>query len=303
MNDRNETVVRIEDLSRRFGHKVALEGVSLEVPRGCVFGLVGSNGAGKTTLLRHILGLLKAQSGHVWVFDKDPVCDTVPVLRRIGYLSEERDLPEWMRVCELMRYVQAYHPSWDEAYADELIREFGLDLSAKVKDLSRGQRAQAGLIAAVAHRPDLLVLDEPSSGLDPIVRRDILGAVVRAVADGGRTVLFSSHLLDEVEQLSDRMAMMDGGRIVLCGALDTLKEQHRRIEVLYDTAPAAPPRLPGALSLEGSGRTWAAVCNGALDDFRHAVTASGGRIVGERGATLEEIFVARVGRKSVTSEG
>jgi ABC-2 type transport system ATP-binding protein len=303
MENRSESVVRVENLSRRFGRKVALDGVSLEVPRGCVFGLVGSNGAGKTTLLRHMLGLLKAQGGRVRVFDRDPVRETVAVLSRIGYLSEERDLPEWMRVDELMRYVQAYRPSWDEAYADELIRNFGLDPSAIVKDLSRGQRAQAGLVAAVAHRPDLLILDEPSSGLDPIVRQDILGAVVRAVADVGKTVVFSSHLLEEVEQLSDHVAMMDGGRIILQGPLDEVIEQHRRIEVLFDTAPASAPRLPGALSMQGTGRAWAAVCNGAIDDFRRAVAESGGRIVGERGATLEEIFVARVGRSAASVEG
>ena len=183
----SENVVELDGVSRRFGKTVALDGLSLRVPRGCVYGLVGVNGAGKTTLIKHILGLLKVRSGSVRVFGLDPVRNPVAVLRRIGYLSEERDLPEWMRIDELMRYTAAYHPNWDQAHAEELLRTFGLDASKKVKNLSKGMRAQAGLVAAVAHRPDLLVLDEPSTGLDAVIRRDILKAIIRTVADDGRT--------------------------------------------------------------------------------------------------------------------
>ena len=208
----SENVVELDGVSRRFGKTVALDGLSLRVPRGCVYGLVGVNGAGKTTLIKHILGLLKVRSGSVRVFGLDPVRNPVAVLRRIGYLSEERDLPEWMRIDELMRYTAAYHPNWDQAHAEELLRTFGLDASKKVKNLSKGMRAQAGLVAAVAHRPDLLVLDEPSTGLDAVIRRDILKAIIRTVADDGRTAIFSSHLLDEVEQMSDFISMVHEGR-------------------------------------------------------------------------------------------
>ncbi len=208
----SENVVELDGVSRRFGKTVALDGLSLRVPRGCVYGLVGVNGAGKTTLIKHILGLLKVRSGSVRVFGLDPVRNPVAVLRRIGYLSEERDLPEWMRIDELMRYTAAYHPNWDQAHAEELLKTFGLDASKKVKNLSKGMRAQAGLVAAVAHRPDLLVLDEPSTGLDAVIRRDILKAIIRTVADDGRTAIFSSHLLDEVEQMSDFISMVHEGR-------------------------------------------------------------------------------------------
>jgi ABC-2 type transport system ATP-binding protein len=155
-------VVDFTDLSRSFGGKRALDGVSFRATAGQVYGLVGANGAGKTTLLKHLLGLLRASAGSVRVFGLDPVRDPVGVLGRIGYLSEERDLPEWMRVDELMAYTQAFHPTWDHSYARELINSFGLDPSKKIKELSKGMRAQAGLIAAVAHRPELLILDEPS---------------------------------------------------------------------------------------------------------------------------------------------
>src|SRR2546425_11288975 len=199
----SEPVVRVSDLTRRFGATTALDAVSLSLPRGAVYGLVGANGAGKTTLIKHILGLLRAESGSVRVFGLDPVADPVAVLSRIGYLSEENDLPGWMRVDELIRYTSAFYPKWDDAYADELRRAVAVGSAAEGKGPFPGQKARAGLLIALAHRPRLLGLDEPSSGLDPIVRRDILGAVIRTIADEGRTVLFSSHLLDEVEEVAD----------------------------------------------------------------------------------------------------
>ncbi|HYT77281.1 MAG TPA: ABC transporter ATP-binding protein [Vicinamibacterales bacterium] len=223
----SEPVVNVSELTRRFGATTALASVSVSMARGAVYGLVGANGAGKTTLIKHILGLLRAESGSVRVFGLDPVADPVAVLSRIGYLSEENDLPGWMRVDELMRYTRAFYPAWEPAYAEELRRTFALDSAAKIKNLSKGQKARAGLLIALAYRPELLVLDEPSSGLDPIVRRDILGAVMRTIADEGRTVLFSSHLLEEVEQVADHVTMISHGEIVLSAPLAVIKESHR----------------------------------------------------------------------------
>lgn len=293
----SQQVVEVDHVSRQFGTTRALDDVSMETRRGCVHGLVGVNGAGKTTLIKHILGLLKAKTGTVRVFGLDPVKHPVDVLRRIGYLSEERDLPEWMRIRELMWYTQAYHPNWDPAYADELLKTFGLDASKKVKDLSKGMRAQVGLIAAVAHRPDLLLLDEPSSGLDAVVRRDILNAIVRTVADDERTVLFSSHLLDDVEQLSDCVTMVHEGRVVLDGTLDEIKERHHLLNITLPAPSSSPPALEGTLSLEGDGRTWTAISADGIDRVREAVGKIGGEIVGLRNASLQEIFIARVGRR------
>jgi len=223
----SESVVHVSELTRRFGATTALASVSLSLPRGAVYGLVGANGAGKTTLIRHILGLLRAERGSVRVFGLDPVADPVAVLSRIGYLSEENDLPGWMRVDELIRYTSAFYSKWEDDYAEELRRTFALDAAAKIKDLSKGQKARAGLLIALAHRPELLVLDEPSSGLDPIVRRDILGAVIRTIAHEGRTVLFSSHLLEEVERVADHVTMIHQGKIVLSAPLDDIRESHR----------------------------------------------------------------------------
>jgi ABC-2 type transport system ATP-binding protein len=300
--DSADNVIEIQGVTRKFGAKKALDDVSLAVPRGVVFGLVGANGAGKTTLIRHVLGLLKAQTGLVRVLGLDPVKEPVNVLSRIGYLSEEGDLPGWMRVDELMRYMRAFYPTWDEAYAQDLRKQFALDPVAKVKTLSKGQKARAGLLVALAYRPELLLLDEPSSGLDPIVRRDILGAIVRTIADEGRTVLFSSHLLDEVERISDRVAMLKGGRILFTGELDDIKQTHHRLTLRFDSDRSQPPALEGVLSWEGRGCEWTAVASGRLDALTLAASAAGAEVVEQKALSLDEIFIAQVGRPSAQFE-
>jgi ABC-2 type transport system ATP-binding protein len=229
----SEPVIDVTQLTRRFGATTALASVSVSVSRGAVYGLVGANGAGKTTLIKHVLGLLRAESGSVRVFGLDPVAEPVAVLSRIGYLSEENDLPGWMTVDELIRYSRALYPGWDDAYAGELRQTFALDPAARIKTLSKGEKARAGLLMALAHRPELLVLDEPSSGLDPIVRRDILGAVIRTIAHEGRTVLFSSHLLDEVEQVADHVTMISQGKVVLSAPLDAILQSHRSLDEAF----------------------------------------------------------------------
>jgi len=291
-----ESVVEVRQLSRQFGKTLALDEVSLQMQPRLVYGLVGANGQGKTTLIKHLLGLLRAQQGSVRIFGLDPVRHPVHVLQRIGYLSEERDLPEWMRIAELMRYTAAYHPHWDQSYTRELLDRFGLDETKKVKELSKGMRAQAGLIAAVAHRPELLLLDEPSTGLDAVVRKDILNAIIRTVADDGRTALFSSHLLDEVEQMSDYVFMIHAGQLVLQGSLDEIKQQHQRLTVCFATARDRLAQIDGILAAEQHGTSWDVVCNGASEQVRESLRAMGGEVTHSRNASLQEIFVARVGR-------
>src|SRR3954470_13650828 len=146
MTHASEPVIEVTDLTRRFGSTTALDSVSLSMPRGAVYGLVGANGAGKTTLIKHLLGLLRAESGSVLIFGLDPVADPVSVLSRIGYLSEENDLPGWMRVDELIRYSRAFYPAWDDDYAEELRQSFALDPATRIKNLSKGQRARAGML-------------------------------------------------------------------------------------------------------------------------------------------------------------
>lgn len=290
----SQLVVEIQELSRRFGSSLALNEVSLQITAGQVVGLVGANGAGKTTLMKHLLGLLTAKTGSVRVFGYDPVRDPVAVLSRLGYLSEERELPEWMTVGELLSYTAAFYPKWDTSYAQELLSTFGLPTSKKVKQLSKGMRAQAGLIAAVAHHPQLLLLDEPSTGLDAVVRKDILNALVRTVAEQGHTALFSSHLLDEVELMSDYVFMIDQGQLILQGSLDEIRERHQYLNISLPQPQAALPPQPELLSTQGNGRLWSLVYHGTHQAARQAVQAWGAMLIDQRPASLQEIFVSRV---------
>jgi ABC-2 type transport system ATP-binding protein len=301
--DGAEPVIEMRGVTRRFGPKLALVGVDLAVPRGVVFGLVGANGAGKTTLIRHVLGLLRAQTGSVRVFGVDPVADPAGVLARIGYLSEENDVPEWMRVEEFVRYSRAFYPRWDDGYAEELRGAFELPAQTRIASLSKGQRARLGLLAALSHRPEVLVLDEPSSGLDPVVRRDILEAIIRTIADEGRTVLFSSHLLDEVERVSDHVALIDRGRIAFSAPLDALKESHRCLTFRFSEPRLQPPAVAGVLAWRGGGLEWTAVYRGRLVDLAPSVATSGGRIVADRVPSLDEIFLAQVSSTKIPVEG
>jgi ABC-2 type transport system ATP-binding protein len=294
---KSDPLIFIHDITRTYGAKRALDHVSLVVPRGGVLGLVGTNGAGKTTLIKHILGLLRAQSGSVRIFGLDPVARASDVLGRVGYLSEDRDLPPWMSVGELMRYSKAFFPAWDTEYAESLRRQFQLRSDARIRTLSKGELAKAGLLVALAHRPELLVLDEPSSGLDPIVRRELLEAVVRSVAEEGRTVLFSSHLLDEISRVSDRVAMVAEGRIVLEGPLHEILETHRRLVIRLPEQAMKIQDWPGVLSISGGPKEWTVISNGNSNQLVQGLRQASGEVLEESGATFEEIFHARASRR------
>lgn len=286
--------IEIQGLSRRYRDKMALDSVALSVPSGCVFGLLGESGAGKTTLIRHLIGLLKPQEGTVRVLGLDPVKDPEGTLGRIGYLSEDRDLPGWMRIDELLRYTRGIYSHWDQDFADDLIDRFDLDPAQKISTLSRGQKAKTGLVTALAHRPDILLLDEPSSGLDPVVRRHILTAVMRDVAEEGRTVLFSSHLLHEVQSICDHVCIIHRGKVVLCDKLSEILENFTRFIVRFDRPQSPPPTFEGAVGIEGHGQDWTVICDGMSDRVRAEIQSSGGHIVEETKPSLEDIFVALV---------
>jgi len=290
----NEYVIEIQGLSRRFGNKYALQDINVKVPQGIVLGLVGENGAGKTTLIKHLLGLLKAQTGTVQVFDKNPVEDPEGILSRIGYLSENREMPPWMQIDEYIRYTRAFYPGWDMQYEDELIKNFGLDRKQLIKNLSRGQKAKVGLLVAIAYKPDLLLFDEPSSGLDPVVRRDMLTAIVRTITEEGRTVVLSSHLLDEVERVADQVVMLHAGKIVLSDTLEDIRLAHHQLIVRFEQSQNKQPVLPGMLSCEGGPTEWSCICREKFDTLKTAVLNLKGNIVECSSPSLDEIFVARV---------
>lgn len=203
-----------------------LAGLDLQVVQGQVIGLLGSNGAGKTTLMHIALGMLRPQQGSTRVFDIDPLVDPVQVKQRVGFLSEQQLLPAGMRVRSVLDFHRQLFPTWDSALERDLLQRFPLDLRARVAHLSKGQARQLGLLCAVAHRPELLLLDEPAGGLDPAARRQFLEAAIQLLNESGSTIVFSSHHMTDVERMADRIVLLDGGAVLLDGALDELHEQY-----------------------------------------------------------------------------
>ncbi len=301
-----QTIVQIDRLGRQFSETRALDDVSIQVDSGQVFGIVGENGAGKTTLIKHMLGQYKAQSGSVRMFGVDPVRQPEAVLSRIGYLSEEPDLPAWMRISELLNYSSAFYAGWDRDYAAELLGVFGLDLKQRVRNLSKGMRTQLGLCLAQAHRPELLLLDEPSSGLDPNVRRDILSAIIRTVADEGRTVIFSSHLLEEVERVSDQLMMLQAGKVLLCGPMDKVLANHHRIMVPAKSGDGENGQeesfwraMPGLVRYQQTGAEWQLDCYGDYDQFQSFLAQAQLEVLSHRKLSLNDIFLTYSGGTSL----
>lgn len=287
-------VIGVRGLTRTYGDLKALDGVSLTIPQGVVFGLVGKNGAGKTTLIRHVMGLLQAQSGSVSVFGLDPVSHPVEVLSRIGYMGETDDLPGWMRVKELVNYRKAFFPAWDDSYAGEIMTSFEIDPGKKMRDMSKGQKARVALLIALAHKPDLLVLDEPSDGLDPLLRRDILRAVIRGVVEEGRTVMFSSHLLDEVERISDHVAMIERGKIIYESDIDTLQRSFHRVDIAFSSPLKTPPSLDNCRHWEGQHEFWSAIFLGDPDELANHLAPHGGTVQRARHLNLTDAFISLV---------
>jgi ABC-2 type transport system ATP-binding protein len=203
-----------------------LEGVTFAIESGQVVGLLGKNGAGKTTLLRIAMGMIDPQQGSVEVFGLDPRARPLEVKRRIGYVSEEQILPVYLRVDQVIALHKGLFPTWDDDLARSMIDRFAIPGQQKIKTLSKGQARQVALLCAVAHRPELLILDEPAGGLDPAARREFLETSIRLLNETGTTILFSSHYMSDVERLADRIVMIHDGRVLIDTELDELRENY-----------------------------------------------------------------------------
>ncbi len=290
-----EYIVEINNLWRKFNNTTALQNISIQLEPGKVYGMMGENGAGKSTLIKHIIGALQPQNGSVRVFGKSPAEKPEEVLADIGYLSEDRDMPMWMRASELLNYTASFFDTWDDQYAQELMDKFHLDSTIKLKNMSRGQKARIGLITALAHRPRLLVLDEPSSGLDVSVRYDILSEVVRSASESGNTILFSSHLLDEVERVTDDVIMIHQGRKIIDGHVDDIKEKHHRYSVRFkdetDTVKAFLKSDPQIIKATKQDNDWLVVSTLSAADFKYGTAELGTENVTEISTSLEDVFM------------
>ena len=219
--------IQFDDIHRAYkqGEDV-LQGVSFGVAPGEVVGLLGRNGAGKTTLIRIAMGMIEPQRGSARLFGLDPRQEPLQIKRRVGYVSEDQVLPPFLRVGEVIDLHRELFPTWDAEAAEELRQRFSLDTGAKIGKLSKGQARQVALLCAVAHRPELLLLDEPAGGLDPVARREFLETSIRLLNETGSTILFSSHHMSDVERMADRIVMLHGGKVLVDSELHELRESY-----------------------------------------------------------------------------
>ena len=248
--------IQIDGVSKLYGQKIAVDDLSLRIPRGTSFGFLGPNGAGKTTTIRILLGLIRPSSGRVRVCGLDPRRDRRTCRIQIGYVPEEHLAYRWMRIGELVRFCQAFYPTWNASVCKWWMVHFGLAPDQKVKTLSKGMLAKLSLLLALSHEPEVLVMDEPTSGLDPIVREEFLDGIIEMLCDGEQTVLFSSHILSDVRRLADRVGIMFGGRLLADRPTDELVASTKRIRaVLHDGS--VPDRQPTGIVCQAvEDREW-----------------------------------------------
>jgi ABC-2 type transport system ATP-binding protein len=262
-----DPVIVTDRLTRRFGRIDAVNELSLTVPAGSICGFIGANGAGKTTTLKLLMNLIRPTSGRATVLGVDSQRLGPPQLARIGYVSENQQLPNWMTVRQMLAYCKPFYPTWDDALCARLQRLMGLPVDdprsrfhvdMKIRHLSRGMRMKVALVASLAYRPRLLVMDEPFSGLDAAMRDDLVQGVLELAGEEGWSAIISSHDLNEIERLIDQVAFLQRGQLAFAESIASLQARFRQIEV---TAPDAPgtltppsPAPPGWLAIEASGR-------------------------------------------------
>jgi len=283
----------VDNLRQGYGRRSVLDGVSLTVPAGQTFALLGRNGAGKTTLIRTLLGLLPpaAASGRLEVLGLDPVAHAIAVRGRIGYLAEDQAIYPWMTADDVARFLAPFYPTWDAALASSLLDRFGVPRDVRIRQLSKGHNIRLGLALALAHRPDLVILDDPALGLDPISRKQFNRDVIEHLQGEGRTVFYSSHLLYEVEPLADVVAILDGGRIIRSGPVEELQRDVKRV-ILSPETLASGPRPAKLLDATRDAGRWRITLDDAqrwIDDLR----AAGSSLTVED-LSLDEIFEAFV---------
>jgi len=222
------TIIQMRNISRRFGKIQALDNLDLDIKRGQIVGLLGANGAGKSTLLRHIIGLYLADAGQCITFDTDAAKLGPKELGRIGYVHQEGELLEWMTTKQLIRYVSTYYDTWNHELEEKYIADFDISLKSRVGTLSPGQRQKLAILLSIGFEPELLILDEPASGLDPIARSRFLDLLLHIIQDENRTVIISSHILSDVEKVIDHTVIMSDGKILCDCSFDALREKFTR---------------------------------------------------------------------------
>jgi ABC-2 type transport system ATP-binding protein len=284
--------VQFKGVNKKYPH-FALENIDLELPTGSIMGFIGANGAGKSTTIRILMGLVHQDHGAVQVLGHSMPSQQAQAKLDIGFVSEDMRLYGAATLAWHMDFLRPIYPRWDQPYADKLVRSFDLKPQQKIKGLSHGQRVKAALLLALARRPRLLVLDEPTTGLDPVARHEVLQELMAVLADEDRTILFSSHNTLDVEQISDQITFIDRGRIIDSDDKEAFLDRWRRLRLVLPPE-ASLPRLPGVVEVGGSSRLPVLTTNRFEPAMVSVCNDLGATVQAVDTMTLEEIFVANV---------
>jgi ABC-2 type transport system ATP-binding protein len=288
--------IEAEALTKRYDGHVAIDRLSFSVQRGCITGFLGRNGAGKSTTLKMLLGMIAPSSGTARVLGHriDDPRASVALRRRVAYVAEDKGLYAYMTVKELLRFTRSFYPDWRADYEARLLAQYQLPLDRKVKTLSKGMRTKLALLLGLSRQPELLILDEPSEGLDPVAMEQLLQELTARCSDG-TTVFFSSHQLSDVERIADHFVIIDRGALALEASLDELRAHYRTITVGFAGDPPSGLTMPGVLSARARGRQVALLVNDNVDQVSQRARALGATSVQVASVSLREVFLDRVG--------
>jgi len=293
--------IEITDMHRRFGRTEALCGLNLHIPAGCVYGLMGRNGSGKSTALRILMGLVRPDRGRALVLGHDLSNATAGQRAQVSYVAQGQRLPGWMTADQLDTYCACFSARWDQSYLRELCRRWGIPRGLAVATLSGGTQRKLALALGLAARAQVLLLDEPAAGLDPVARRELLDALVEVLSDGrSETVLLCTHLVSDLERLAERVGVIDGGRLTLEGRLDDWQTRISRVQIVYpDVAMPTTTLLPRVLRSQREGLVQTAVVDGLDATILAALRAQPGLRVVQSAVSLEDIVIAVLGPSAV----
>src|SRR5580692_11250788 len=290
-------VIETHQLCKSFKDQAALRGLDLHVPAGSIFGFLGRNGAGKTTTIKTLMGLLRCDSGSAEVFGR-PIIDadhSVEIRRRIGFVTEDKELYPYMTVEQLIRFTRPFFPKWRHDLERRYVQMFELPPGRKIPDLSKGMRSKLMLLLAISRGAELLILDEPTDGLDPAATEDVLRELVDISASEGTTMFFSSHQLSEVEFIADHIGIIDLGKMVACGVLDEMKARYHRLQLVFEGSVELPPRWPdGVESVRQEGRVVSILVCHNVEAVVEQARSLPGTSVENFPVTLKEIFLEHV---------
>lgn len=285
------TIIEATTVRKRFGRHEVLRGATLAIPQGAIVGLVGTNGAGKSTLIKCLLGLLRPDSGTVQLFGEDSWTLSAESKARLGYVPQTVQLYPWMKVEQVVRYVAAFYPHWDGTWSNELLDRWQLPRDHRIGPLSPGQMQKLGLVLALGHRPELLILDEPVAALDPVARREFLRAMMEVTNDAQHTVLFSTHITSDLERVASHVALLQDGQIALFDELDAVKDRVKRLRITAHDALPANFSVRGALRVKVEGANALAAVADLDDRLVNELTETWHADVAVEDLNLEDIFL------------